>query len=101
MTMLATSLRVFAFLLLIGLGGATSGAAQSSDPRGSLVAEALRTNLGMAAERLAEQRAGVQVHAARALFLPSVLIESRYSRLDHVPNIGEFVNRPIPPPRIR
>src|SRR5262247_8622 len=84
----------FAFLLLVSasLGAPRQALAQSSDPLGPLVAEALRANLGLAAERLAEQRAGVDVHAARALFLPSVLLESRYSRLDHVPNIGDFVN---------
>src|SRR5262245_13741012 len=93
MTTLAKNRLVYAFLLLGCLGIATPGVAQSSaDPLGPLVSEALRANLGLAAERLAEPRAGVQVHAARALFLPSVLLESRYSRLENVPNIGDFVN---------
>jgi len=93
MTTLAKNRLVFALLLLGWLGLATPALAQSSsDPLGPLVSEALRANLGLAAERLSEQRAGVQVHAARALFLPSVLLESRYSRLENVPNIGDFVN---------
>jgi outer membrane protein TolC len=65
---------------------------QGADPLGSLVTEALRANLGLEAERLAERRAGADVRSARALFLPVVELQSRYSRLDGVPNIGDFVN---------
>ena len=67
-------------------------AAQEADPLGGLVAEALRTNLGLEIERLAERRAAASVLEARGLFFPSLALESRYSRLHGVPNIGDFVN---------
>jgi outer membrane protein len=63
-----------------------------SDPLGSLVAEALRRNLGLQAERLAERRSRAEVAEARGLFFPSLTLASRYSRLDGVPNIGDVVN---------
>lgn len=78
---------------MVGFGGVTTQAmGQGADPLGSLVTEALRANLGLEAERLAERRAGADVRSARALFLPVVELQSRYSRLDGVPNIGDFVN---------
>jgi outer membrane protein len=67
-------------------------AQQKPDPLGRLVTEALGRNLGLTAERLAEQRAAADVRAARGLFLPSLDIASRYSYLDGVPNLGDFVN---------
>ena len=63
-----------------------------TDPLGGLVAQALEANLGLAAERLAEQRAAAEVRGARGLFLPALSLESRYSRLGGVPNIGDLVN---------
>jgi outer membrane protein TolC len=67
-------------------------AQEQHDPLGGLVREALARNLGLAAERLADQRAAADVHGARGLFLPSLGIASRYSHFDGVPNIGDFVN---------
>jgi len=67
-------------------------AAQRLDPLGGLVAEALRSNLGLEGERLAERRSAADVREARGLFFPSLTIAARYSRLDGVPNIGDFVN---------
>src|SRR5919198_6405348 len=67
-------------------------AQQKPDPLGRLVAQALARNLGLASARLADQRAAADVHGARGLFLPSLDIASRYSYLDGVPNIGDFVN---------
>src|SRR3989454_5413269 len=66
--------------------------AQRPDPLGQLVAEALRTNLGLEGERLAERRAAAEVREARGLFLPSLGLQSRYSRLGGVPNIGDLIN---------
>src|SRR5262249_2689415 len=63
-----------------------------TDPLGSLVTEALHANLGLQAQRLGEQRAAADVRAARGLFLPAVEIQSRASRLDGVPNVGDLVN---------
>ncbi|MGH7519026.1 MAG: TolC family protein [Gemmatimonadales bacterium] len=66
--------------------------AQRGDPLGPLVAEALRANLGLARERLAERRAAAEVREARGLFFPTLGLESRYSRLHGVPNIGDLFN---------
>ncbi|MGE5800861.1 MAG: TolC family protein [Gemmatimonadota bacterium] len=67
-------------------------AAQRPDPLGGLVAEALRANLGLKTERLAERQSAAAVREARGLFLPSLTLATRYSRLDGVPNLGDFVN---------
>ncbi len=67
-------------------------AQEKHDPLGRLVTEALARNLGLTAERLADQRAAADVRAARGLLLPSLGVASRYSYLDGVPNIGDFVN---------
>ncbi len=66
--------------------------AQRPDPLGQLVTEALRTNLGLEGERLAERRATAEVREARGLFFPSLGLQSRYSRLGGVPNIGDLIN---------
>jgi outer membrane protein TolC len=66
--------------------------AQQLDPLGGLVAAALRANLGLAAERVAEHRAAADVRDARGLFFPTLGLASRYSRLEGVPNVGDFVN---------
>src|SRR5256712_742689 len=66
--------------------------AQRPDPLGQLVAEALRTDLGLGGERLAERRTAAEVREARGLFLPSLGLQSRYSRLGGVPNIGDLIN---------
>jgi outer membrane protein TolC len=70
----------------------TATSAQQQDPLGPLVTEALRTNLGLEAERLAERRAASDVREARGLFFPTLGLQSRYSRLGGVPNIGDLIN---------
>jgi outer membrane protein TolC len=65
---------------------------QQPDPLGHLVAEALRSNLGFAAERLVERRRAAEVGEARGLFFPSLTLESRYSEQDGTLNLGDFVN---------
>lgn len=67
-------------------------AGQQSDPLGPLVAEALRNNSLMDAARLSEEKAAAGVREARALMLPSLGLESRYSRQNGSLNIGDFVN---------
>src|SRR5260370_2704986 len=67
-------------------------AQETHDPLRRLVTEALARSLGLTAERLADQRAAADVRAARGLLLPSLGVASRYSYLDGVPNIGDFVN---------
>jgi outer membrane protein TolC len=71
---------------------APAATAQRPDPLGHLVGEALRTNLGLAGDRLAEQRAAAEVREARGAYLPSLDIESRYSKLQGLPNVGDLVN---------
>src|SRR3989442_1056690 len=66
--------------------------AQRPDPLGHVVTEALRTNLGLEGERLAERRVAAEVREARGLFFPSLGLQSRYSRLGGVPNIGDLIN---------
>src|SRR3989442_1216380 len=81
---------VLACVLFAGAPAALE--AQRPDPLGELVAEALRTNLGLEGERLAERRADADVREARGLFFPSLVLDSRYSHFDGVPNVGDLVN---------
>ena len=62
------------------------------DPLGALVAEALRNNLGLEAERMAERRAAAEVTAARGRFFPSVTLDSRYTKQDGSLDFGELLN---------
>ncbi|HEY3279844.1 MAG TPA: TolC family protein [Gemmatimonadales bacterium] len=62
------------------------------DPLGPLVAEALRNNLGLEAERLAERRAAADVSAARGLFFPSVTLDSRYTHEEGALDFGDLLN---------
>jgi outer membrane protein TolC len=66
--------------------------AQSPDPLGPLVAEALRNNLGLAQEHLAVERAQAAVRESRGRFFPSLNLDSRYSELSGALNLGDFVN---------
>ncbi len=70
----------------------TSAPARDSDPLRAIVAEALQGNLGLGQERLAERRAAAEVRAARALLLPSLSLEARYSHFENVANLGDLVN---------
>src|SRR5262249_58212311 len=62
------------------------------DPLASLVAEALRLNLGLEQERLSERRSRAEVDEARAFLLPSLAIESRYSHIQGGLNIVDLAN---------
>ena len=64
----------------------------ADDPLGSIVAEALRNNLGIAQERLASERAAASVREARGRFFPSLSLDSRYSEQRNTLNLGEVVN---------
>ena len=86
-----TNVTLFGLLLVGALVPAPLGA-QRPDPLGGLVAEALRSNLGLEGQRFAERRSAADVREARGLFFPSLTLASRDSRLDGVPNIGDFVN---------
>lgn len=83
--------RLFGALLAAGALPSQVGA-QGSDPLGSVAAEALRNNLGLAQEKLALERAEAGVREARGRFLPSLNLDSRYSEQDGALDLGDFVN---------
>jgi outer membrane protein TolC len=74
--------------------------AQAPPPTGALtpsalapyVTESLERNLALARQRLATRQTASDRDAARGRFLPSVGVESRYSELSGVVNIGDFIN---------
>ena len=63
-----------------------------SDPFGALVDEALRANLALQGERLAERRSAAQVRQAIGLYLPRVGLDSRLSDGGGLQNLGDLVN---------
>ena len=67
-------------------------AAQTHDPLGGYVRQAIEGNLGLRQERLAADRADAEVREARGLFLPSVAFDARYSEMSGGLNIGDFIN---------
>lgn len=71
---------------------AGQAAAQRHDPMAELVQEALRNNPGLAQARASERRAAAELAQARGLYLPSVSLESRYSRQRGTLNLGDVVN---------
>ncbi len=79
-------------LFLLPFVATTLTAQTARDPLGGLVAEALHNNLGLAAERLDQQRAASEVSAARGLFFPSLTLDSRYSRQSGTVDLGTFIN---------
>jgi outer membrane protein TolC len=91
---IATATGAFA---VIALTCATPAVAQEAhargtDPLGPLVAEALLNNASLAAERAAEVGAAARVREARALYLPSLTLDARYSEQNGTVNLGDFVN---------
>lgn len=67
-------------------------AAQSPDPFGALIREGFRNNLALARERLAEDQSEAAVRQARALYLPTLSFDARYSRTSGVLDVGDLVN---------
>jgi outer membrane protein TolC len=66
--------------------------AQTPAPLDAIVAEALRSNLGLAQERLAVERAEAGVREARGRFFPELSLEARYSEQSGTLNLGDLVN---------
>ena len=71
---------------------ATSAMAQSSDPFADLVREAMKNNLALARERLADDQSEAAVRQARALYMPTLTFDARYSRTSGVLDVGDLVN---------
>lgn len=56
------------------------------------IAEAVRSNLALAQQQVAVQRAEAGVQEANGRFLPSLGLNARYSEFSGVINIGDFIN---------
>ncbi len=56
------------------------------------IAEAVRSNLALAQQQAAVQRAEAGVQEANGRFLPSLGLNARYSEFSGVINIGDFIN---------
>lgn len=71
---------------------ARAGAQQPDGPFDALVREGLKRNLALARERLADEQSEAGVRQARALYLPSLTFDARYSRTSGVLDVGDLVN---------
>lgn len=56
------------------------------------MAEALRNNLGLATQRLAQRRAASEAGVARGRFFPALTLDWRYSEQDGTLDLGDVVN---------
>lgn len=83
-----TALAIFAACVL----ASSPTAAQSSDPFAALIREGFKKNLALARERLAEDQSEAAVRQARALYLPTLSFDARYSRTSGVLDVGDLVN---------
>ena len=72
--------------------GAAPAAAQRGSPMDRWVREGLANNLGIEQQRLDDARAEAQLRQARGLYLPTVTVDSRYSRTSGTLNVGDLVN---------
>ncbi len=84
--------RSAAAMLAVLLTAGAASAQEAPDPLAGYVREALEANLGLRQERLAAARSEAAVREARGVFLPSVTVDSRYSRLTGGLNLGDLVN---------
>jgi outer membrane protein TolC len=62
------------------------------DPLGAYVRAALQENLGLRQARLDADRSAVAVREAVGLYLPTLALDTRRSRLDGTVDLGDFVN---------
>lgn len=81
-------MRIAFFLLVLAPGAA----AAQQWPLDSLVSEGLRANLGLAQARFRDSQSVAGVRAARGLFLPTVDVDARYSRVSGGLDFGDLVN---------
>ncbi len=92
MLQMRTAMTLLAAVTLATLTTAGRAEAQRFNPLTSFVDEAIERNLALEAERSSARRAAAEVRGARGLFLPSLGLDARYSRLGGVPNVGDLVN---------
>jgi outer membrane protein TolC len=97
MTRLTTLRIVLAAALSASLAHAAGAqslprAAPMAGPLDTVVAEALRNNLGLAGDRQAVARAEANLREARGRFFPSLSMDARYSELSGALNLGDLVN---------
>jgi outer membrane protein TolC len=79
-------------LLAATLGRGLAAQIPDSGPLDAVVAEALRSNVGLAAESQAVARAEANLREARGRFFPTLSLDARYSELSSALNLGDFVN---------
>jgi outer membrane protein TolC len=90
-TRLLPILPILAILAVVAPAGAAA-AETTPDPLAAIVDEALRANLGLGQERMAERRVASEVDEARALLLPTISLEGRTSHFDNATDFGALVN---------
>lgn len=81
-------------LLLIAMGAWSGNAAAQAAPTllDSVARVAIERNLSLARTREREHEANLAVRQANGAFIPSLALDSRYSKFDGVVNIGDFIN---------
>ena len=83
---------MLAALTASGTTGAQSPTASLPDPLGPYVRAALHENLALRQARLDADRSAVAVREAVGLYLPTLALDTRRSRLDGTVNLGDLVN---------
>jgi outer membrane protein TolC len=81
-----------ALLLASSADAQTPAPTPRPDPLGAYVREALQENLALKQTRADADRSEVAVREAVGLYLPTLALDTRRSRLDGVVNLGDLVN---------
>ena len=81
-----------ALAILVLLLCAAPASAQDPDPLGSYVRVALQNNLGLKQEQFGLDQRAAALRQARGLFLPNLMVDSRYSETQGGLNLGDLVN---------
>ena len=84
--------RIVLAALLLAAPGRGLAAQSAAGPLDSVVAEALRSNVGLREESQAVAKAEAGLREARGRFFPSLSVDARYSQLSSALNLGDFVN---------
>ena len=86
---------IFRGAAAVGIAAATAlpvAGQVGSDPLGGYIREALGANPGLKQQRLALYGREAAVRQARGLFLPSVMLDARYSDMQGGLDLGDLVN---------